>query len=286
MMNNKAIEEHATQLVAQYDVRTPSVYTKGGSLSGGNQQKLVVAREFSRPIKLLIAAQPTRGLDVGSIEFIHRRIIEQRDAGAAVLLVSAELDEVMSVSDRIAVMYRGKIIATVDAKAATREQLGLLMAGVAPEQVAQQLSESPPSDPSLQQTRNRVSGLSNETRRVSDSPRCVSAGRQRLSAVHKVLLDRHSRSASLMRAARPRWGLGTAWRESSGCPTRPARIFATLRPQCGGQGDSARALHPLLLRCASGTSCVQCGVTVEPRCFRETYLTVLRGVPAGNAAAG
>ena len=93
-------------------MRTPSVYTKGGALSGGNQQKVVVAREFSRPIKLLIAAQPTRGLDVGSIEFIHRRIIEQRDAGAAVLLVSAELDEVMSVSDRIAVMYRGKIIAT------------------------------------------------------------------------------------------------------------------------------------------------------------------------------
>jgi simple sugar transport system ATP-binding protein len=151
MMNNKAIEDHATQLVAQYDVRTPSVYTKGGSLSGGNQQKMVVAREFSRPIKLLIAAQPTRGLDVGSIEFIHRRIIEQRDAGAAVLLVSAELDEVMSVSDRIAVMYRGKIIATVDAKTATREQLGLLMAGVTPDQVMQQLSEAEPSDPTPRQ---------------------------------------------------------------------------------------------------------------------------------------
>ena len=150
-MNNKAVEEHAQQLVAQYDVRTPSVYTTGGSLSGGNQQKVVVAREFSRPIKLLIAAQPTRGLDVGSIEFIHRRIIEQRDAGAAVLLVSAELDEVMSVSDRIAVMYRGKVIATVEAKSATREQLGLLMAGVAPDQVAQQLSEAQPPDPALQQ---------------------------------------------------------------------------------------------------------------------------------------
>ncbi len=140
-MNNKAIEENAKRLVAQYDVRTPSVYTKGESLSGGNQQKMVVAREFSRSIKLLIASQPTRGLDVGSIEFIHKRIIEQRDAGAAVLLVSAELDEVMSVSDRIAVMYRGKIIATVDAKTATRAQLGLLMAGVAPEQVAQELAE-------------------------------------------------------------------------------------------------------------------------------------------------
>ena len=141
-MNNKAIEEHAKQLVAQYDVRTPSVYTKGDSLSGGNQQKMVVAREFSRPIKLLIAAQPTRGLDVGSIEFIHRRIIEQRDAGAAVLLVSAELDEVMSVSDRIAVMYRGKIIATMDARTATREQLGLLMAGITSEQAL----EAPPAE--------------------------------------------------------------------------------------------------------------------------------------------
>lgn len=132
-MNNAAIEEYAKKLVAQFDVRTPSVYTKGSSLSGGNQQKMVVAREFSRPIKLLIASQPTRGLDVGSIEFIHKRIIEARDQGVAVLLVSAELDEVMSVSDRIAVMYRGKIVATVDAQTATREQLGLLMAGVTTE---------------------------------------------------------------------------------------------------------------------------------------------------------
>jgi ABC-type uncharacterized transport system ATPase subunit len=99
-------------------------------LSGGNQQKLVVAREFSRHPRLLIASQPTRGIDVGSIEFIHRQIIEQRDQGAAVLLVSAELDEVMSLSDRIAVMYQGEIIDIVPAEGATREQLGLLMAGV------------------------------------------------------------------------------------------------------------------------------------------------------------
>jgi general nucleoside transport system ATP-binding protein len=132
VMNDAAIEQNAKQLVAQYDIRTPSVYTLGQALSGGNQQKVVVAREFSRPIKLLIVAQPTRGLDVGSIEFIHKRIIEQRDAerGVAVLLVSAELDEIMALSDRIAVMYRGQIVATVDAQAATREQLGLLMAGV------------------------------------------------------------------------------------------------------------------------------------------------------------
>jgi simple sugar transport system ATP-binding protein len=129
-LDHRMIEQHARELVQQYDIRTPSVYTLGKSLSGGNQQKMVVAREFSRPISLLIASQPTRGLDVGSIEFIHRRIIEQRDAGVAVLLVSAELDEIMSLSDRIAVMYRGQIIDTVDANEADRETLGLRMAGI------------------------------------------------------------------------------------------------------------------------------------------------------------
>jgi simple sugar transport system ATP-binding protein len=132
-MNYQAIEENASQLVHEFDIRTPSVYTLASSLSGGNQQKLIVAREFSRPIKLLIAAQPTRGLDVGSIEFIHKRIIQARDKGVAVLLVSAELDEIMSLSDRIAVIFRGQIIATLDAAEATREQLGLLMAGITPQ---------------------------------------------------------------------------------------------------------------------------------------------------------
>ncbi len=127
------IEEHARQLVHTFDIRTPSIETKTGSLSGGNQQKVIVARELSRPVKLLIASQPTRGLDVGSIEFIHRRIVEARDHGAAVLLISAELDEIMSLSDRIAVMYKGKILDTLDAKTATREHLGLLMAGVVKE---------------------------------------------------------------------------------------------------------------------------------------------------------
>jgi simple sugar transport system ATP-binding protein len=92
-----------------------------------------VAREFSRPIKLLVASQPTRGLDVGSIEYIHRRIIEKRDEGTAVLLVSTELDEIMELSDRIAVMYRGKIVDILDAQEATKNQVGLLMAGVHPE---------------------------------------------------------------------------------------------------------------------------------------------------------
>jgi simple sugar transport system ATP-binding protein len=111
-------------------VRTPSPYTAAGKLSGGNQQKVIVARELSRPVKLVIASQPTRGLDVGSIEYIHNQIIQMRDQGVAVLLVSAELDEILSLSDRIAVMYRGTIVATLDRKDATREQLGLLMAGV------------------------------------------------------------------------------------------------------------------------------------------------------------
>ena len=91
-------------------MRTPSVNVSGGSLSGGNQQKMVVAREFSRPIQLLIAAQPTRGIDVGSIEFIHQQIVSKRDEGIAVLLVSSELDEIMALADRIAVMYKGEVI--------------------------------------------------------------------------------------------------------------------------------------------------------------------------------
>ncbi len=124
------IEKQAKELVNTFDIRTPSINTSAGSLSGGNQQKVIVARELARPVKLLIASQPTRGLDVGSIEFIHKRIVEARDKGAAVLLISAELDEIMSLSDRIAVMYKGHVLDTLDAKTATREQLGLLMAGV------------------------------------------------------------------------------------------------------------------------------------------------------------
>lgn len=129
-INYPLLEQEAVALVRTFDVRTPTIMTNVGSLSGGNQQKVIVARELSRPIKLLIASQPTRGLDVGSIEFIHRRIVEARDKGAAVLLVSAELDEILSLSDRIAVMYKGRILDTLDAKDATREKLGLLMAGI------------------------------------------------------------------------------------------------------------------------------------------------------------
>ncbi len=127
-----AIDQQAKRLVEMFDVRTPSVATSGGSLSGGNQQKMVVARELGRDLALLVAAQPTRGVDVGSIEFIHSQIVKQRDAGVAVLLVSAELDEIMALADRIVVMYKGAIIGEVAAATATREQLGLLMAGVHP----------------------------------------------------------------------------------------------------------------------------------------------------------
>jgi ABC-type uncharacterized transport system ATPase subunit len=123
------VYEYAERVSREFDVRTPSIALPAQNLSGGNQQKVIVAREFSRPITLLIAAQPTRGLDVGSIEYIHRRLVEKRDEGVAVLLVSVELDEIMALSDRVAVMYEGQIVGTVDAEEVSREELGLLMAG-------------------------------------------------------------------------------------------------------------------------------------------------------------
>jgi simple sugar transport system ATP-binding protein len=130
-----AVNAHAEKLVKEYDIRTPSAFVPVSNLSGGNKQKVIIARELSRGVKLLIAAQPTRGVDVGSIEFIHKTIVAERDRGAAVLVVSAELDEVMSLADRIVVMYHGQIVATVAADQATREDLGLLMAGAHPETV-------------------------------------------------------------------------------------------------------------------------------------------------------
>ncbi|MGH2619489.1 MAG: ABC transporter ATP-binding protein [Anaerolineales bacterium] len=129
-INPRAIDANARRLVREFDVRTPSIETHAGSLSGGNQQKVIVARELSREVDLLIANQPTRGLDVGSIEYIHHRIIEKRDEGVAVLLVSSELEEILNLSDRVAVMYAGEILAVIPAEEATRERVGLLMAGV------------------------------------------------------------------------------------------------------------------------------------------------------------
>lgn len=130
LANDRAINAAAQELVDRYDVRTPSIFTRIGALSGGNQQKAIVAREFSRQSRLLIAAQPTRGLDVGSIEFIHKQIVRMRDEGMAVLLVSTELDEIFSLSDRIAVMYTGHIIDVLSIDEADREKIGLLMAGI------------------------------------------------------------------------------------------------------------------------------------------------------------
>src|SRR5262245_40350657 len=126
--NEAAIESRAKEAISEFDIRTPSATVNAGTLSGGNQQKAVVAREFSRKLTALILDQPTRGLDVGSIEFIHKQVIAKRDEGAAILLVSAELDEVMELSDRVAVMYRGEIVALVDGPTAEREEVGLLMA--------------------------------------------------------------------------------------------------------------------------------------------------------------
>ena len=123
-----AIARNAAERVQEFDVRTGSVEAPASTLSGGNQQKVVLAREMSRPLRLLVVAQPTRGLDVGSMEFVHQRIVHERDRGAAVVLVSTELDEVLGLADRIGVMYRGRIVAEVEPSVSAAE-IGLLMAG-------------------------------------------------------------------------------------------------------------------------------------------------------------
>jgi simple sugar transport system ATP-binding protein len=123
-----AIWSWARRLVKEFDIRTPSINTAVRNLSGGNQQKVIVAREMGTHPKVLIAAQPTRGVDIGAIEFIHRRLVAERDAGTAILLVSAELDEIRSLSDRIAVMYEGQIV-SIEPPDAPEERLGLLMTG-------------------------------------------------------------------------------------------------------------------------------------------------------------
>jgi len=129
IIDYKKIDKLAEKIIQEFDVRTPSASTEARALSGGNQQKAIIGREIDRDPELLIAALPTRGLDVGAIEFIHRRLIEQRDKGKAVLLISFELDEVMNVSDTIAVIHDGHIIDTVKPQETTEQQLGLLMAG-------------------------------------------------------------------------------------------------------------------------------------------------------------
>lgn len=128
--NHGEVARNGAKLVDEFDIRTPTPDLPAGSLSGGNKQKVVVARELSQNLEVVVASQPTRGVDVGSIEFIHNQLIAARDRGTAVLLVSAELDEILSLSDRIAVIYGGKIVATVDAKSADRNQIGRMMAGL------------------------------------------------------------------------------------------------------------------------------------------------------------
>jgi ABC-type uncharacterized transport system ATPase subunit len=136
------IRRNAAERVAEFDIRTPSITAEAGTLSGGNQQKVVLAREMSRPLKLFVASQPTRGVDVGAQEFIHSRIVAERDGGTPVVIVSTELDEVLALADRIAVMYRGRIIGVLPA-GASRDQVGLMMAGVAADQAHAEAEEHP-----------------------------------------------------------------------------------------------------------------------------------------------
>jgi simple sugar transport system ATP-binding protein len=145
-LNLAAIASNAADRVTEFDVRTTSVDTPVGTLSGGNQQKVILGRELGREHKVLVASQPTRGLDVGSIEFVHRRIVEQRDKGVAVLIVSAELDEIYALADRIAVMYEGKITGFRPPTVPT-EELGLLMAGGADTGPAPPTSDAPTDTP-------------------------------------------------------------------------------------------------------------------------------------------
>jgi simple sugar transport system ATP-binding protein len=128
-LSKSAIANNASERVKEFDIRTQSINDSASSLSGGNKQKVVLARELSRNVKVVVASQPTRGLDVGSIEFVHERILAERASGRAILLISTELDEVIALADRIAVIYRGEILGIVE-PSVTREKLGLMMAGV------------------------------------------------------------------------------------------------------------------------------------------------------------
>ncbi|MDA8203932.1 MAG: ABC transporter ATP-binding protein [Chloroflexi bacterium] len=158
--NSDAVDERAKELIQRYDIRPPDPEAPAQSLSGGNQQKVVVARELAENPKVLVAAEPARGLDVGATEFIHRQLIEQRDHGLAILLISSELDEIFSLSDSIAVIYRGHIVEVVPSAAADRERIGLLMAGGTIEggtpsasqvaQAAAALANEPPGTPPVE----------------------------------------------------------------------------------------------------------------------------------------
>ena len=130
----KNISTHSDKLIAQFHVKTPSQETRAKNLSGGNIQKIVLAREISRNPRALIAAQPTRGLDIGATEYVREQLLDQRKRGAAVMLISEDLDEILALSDRVAVLYEGRVMDILSRQDATRERLGLLMAGVQPEE--------------------------------------------------------------------------------------------------------------------------------------------------------
>jgi general nucleoside transport system ATP-binding protein len=142
LLDTDAVERNATERVEEFDIRTQGIDLPVSSLSGGNQQKVVLARELSRPLKLLVASQPTRGVDVGSIEFMHKRIVTERDQGTAVLIVSTELDEIAALADRVAVMYRGRIVGIVPPDTA-RDELGLMMAGASKKEAEIEATEHP-----------------------------------------------------------------------------------------------------------------------------------------------
>ncbi|MGP1394541.1 MAG: ABC transporter ATP-binding protein [Inquilinaceae bacterium] len=145
LMDGSTIVETCARYMADFDVRPPNPHLKAANFSGGNQQKIIVARELERQPTLLLVGQPTRGVDIGAIEFIHKRLIDMRDQGAAVLLVSVELDEIRSLSDRILVMFDGNIVGEVDPAEATEQMLGLMMAGVAPDRPGAPIGETAPA---------------------------------------------------------------------------------------------------------------------------------------------
>ena len=129
MLRFPSIRAHAKRLVDEFAIKTPSVDTHGRALSGGNIQKMIMAREIDANPRVLLVAQPTRGVDIGAAEYIHRRLIEQRDRGVAVVMVSEDLDEVLAVADRVVVMFEGRVMGVVDAATADRSEIGLMMAG-------------------------------------------------------------------------------------------------------------------------------------------------------------
>jgi simple sugar transport system ATP-binding protein len=146
VLNYNVMNEHARELIEEFDVRTFNEIVPAKALSGGNQQKAIIAREVDRNPELLIVSQPTRGLDVGAIEYIHKRLVEQRTHGKAVLLVSFELDEIMNVSDRIAVIHDGHITGVVKPEETNTNELGLLMTGQTLEQARAALKEQEESE--------------------------------------------------------------------------------------------------------------------------------------------